>query len=362
MANVIIKDVGDSKVKVIKLYREITNLGLKEAKDAVDGVEAGQEIIISMEGAEQCVINKIIEEFAKVGAYAFEDKVYTGRNSFEKAMEISEETALKSNSTDGSKSEIFRKAPVNMGILGREDTLEKLIEIGKTAKELERLKISKGSVFAQRNKQKQEAENIRMFVPKNSKLWTGPLILMIISLIIGLVIPPILLFGVIIGLIWHSFKVKKYKRSYLLEHETENNQNAEAYIAEHVAPLENELVEIDNKIVYLYDSGKVAEAIDFVGEDLFAYECIEDLYNLIKSRRADNLKEALNLYDDTLHKARMEEMQAAIQNASEIAASESVKQTAYSKEIAKSSHQAATAAKATAYHTRKIDKNTRRFR
>ena len=106
----------------------------------------------------------------------------------------------------------------------------------------------------------------------------------------------------------------------------------------------------------------MAEAIDFVGEDLFAYECIEDLYNLIKSRRADNLKEALNLYDDTLHKARMEEMQAAIQNASEIAASESVKQTAYSKEIAKSSHQAATAAKATAYHTRKIDKNTRRFR
>jgi len=75
-------------------------------------------------------------------------------------------------------------------------------------------------------------------------------------------------------------------------------------------------------------------------------------------QKADNLKEALNLYDDTMHKARMEEMQAAIQNASEIAAVEAAKQTALTKDIAKNTHQAATAAKATAYHTRQIDKNT----
>ena len=30
-------EVGDQKVKVIKVVREITGLGLKEAKDAVDG-------------------------------------------------------------------------------------------------------------------------------------------------------------------------------------------------------------------------------------------------------------------------------------------------------------------------------------
>ena len=30
-------DVGENKVKVIKVVREVTGLGLKEAKDAVDG-------------------------------------------------------------------------------------------------------------------------------------------------------------------------------------------------------------------------------------------------------------------------------------------------------------------------------------
>ena len=74
------------------------------------------------------------------------------------------------------------------------------------------------------------------------------------------------------------------------------------------------------------------------------------------------MHQALNKYDDSEYKARMEEMQASIQNASEITAREAVKQTEYSKEVAKNTHQAATAAKQSAYNTRQIDKNTRRFR
>lgn len=35
--NVILKDVGADKIKVIKVVREVTGLGLKEAKDMVDG-------------------------------------------------------------------------------------------------------------------------------------------------------------------------------------------------------------------------------------------------------------------------------------------------------------------------------------
>ena len=34
---VVLKDVGDKKINVIKVVREVTNLGLKEAKDLVDG-------------------------------------------------------------------------------------------------------------------------------------------------------------------------------------------------------------------------------------------------------------------------------------------------------------------------------------
>ena len=35
--DVILKDVGPEKIKVIKVVRELTGLGLKEAKDVVDG-------------------------------------------------------------------------------------------------------------------------------------------------------------------------------------------------------------------------------------------------------------------------------------------------------------------------------------
>lgn len=35
--NVILTAVGDKKINVIKVVREVTNLGLKEAKDLVDG-------------------------------------------------------------------------------------------------------------------------------------------------------------------------------------------------------------------------------------------------------------------------------------------------------------------------------------
>lgn len=35
--NVILKEVGAEKIKVIKVVRELTGLGLKEAKDLVDG-------------------------------------------------------------------------------------------------------------------------------------------------------------------------------------------------------------------------------------------------------------------------------------------------------------------------------------
>lgn len=35
--NVVLKSVGEQKINVIKIVREITGLGLKEAKDLVDG-------------------------------------------------------------------------------------------------------------------------------------------------------------------------------------------------------------------------------------------------------------------------------------------------------------------------------------
>ena len=61
--NVILKSVGDKKINVIKVVREVTSLGLKEAKDLVDGAPKTLKEAVSKEEAES-----IKAKFAEVGA------------------------------------------------------------------------------------------------------------------------------------------------------------------------------------------------------------------------------------------------------------------------------------------------------
>lgn len=49
--NVILKDAGAEKIKVIKVIREITGLGLKEAKELVDGAPKTVKENVSKEDA-----------------------------------------------------------------------------------------------------------------------------------------------------------------------------------------------------------------------------------------------------------------------------------------------------------------------
>jgi large subunit ribosomal protein L7/L12 len=58
--NVILTDVGDKKIQVIKVVRELTGLGLKEAKDLVDG--APKPVKEGVSKAEAETIKKKIEE------------------------------------------------------------------------------------------------------------------------------------------------------------------------------------------------------------------------------------------------------------------------------------------------------------
>ena len=59
----ILADVGAEKIKVIKAVRELTGLGLKEAKELVDGAPKPIKEGISKE---EC--DKIVAAFAEVGA------------------------------------------------------------------------------------------------------------------------------------------------------------------------------------------------------------------------------------------------------------------------------------------------------
>ena len=61
--DVILKDVGPEKIKVIKVVREQTGLGLKEAKEVVDNAPKAIKEGIAKEDAE-----KIVAAFKEVGA------------------------------------------------------------------------------------------------------------------------------------------------------------------------------------------------------------------------------------------------------------------------------------------------------
>lgn len=60
---VILKEAGADKIKVIKVVREITGLGLKEAKDLVDGAPKNVKENVSKDEAAA-----IVAKFKEVGA------------------------------------------------------------------------------------------------------------------------------------------------------------------------------------------------------------------------------------------------------------------------------------------------------
>ncbi len=63
--DVILSTAGDKKIQVIKVVRELTNLGLKEAKDLVDGAPKTVKAGVSKEDAE-AMKAKLVEQGAQV--------------------------------------------------------------------------------------------------------------------------------------------------------------------------------------------------------------------------------------------------------------------------------------------------------
>ena len=61
--NVVLTDAGDQKIKVIKVVRDATGLGLKEAKELVDGAPKTIKENVAKEEAEE-----LKAKFSEVGA------------------------------------------------------------------------------------------------------------------------------------------------------------------------------------------------------------------------------------------------------------------------------------------------------
>lgn len=75
--NIVLKSVGANKAQVIKELREVTGLGLAEAKDIVDRVAIGNEYIIT--DIQEIDAQAIIERFTQIGATVTvdEDRIHS---------------------------------------------------------------------------------------------------------------------------------------------------------------------------------------------------------------------------------------------------------------------------------------------
>ncbi|MFW6206780.1 MAG: 50S ribosomal protein L7/L12 [Gemmatimonadota bacterium] len=63
--DVILESIGDKKIQVIKVVREVTSLGLKEAKELVDGAPSAVREAVTKDEAEQ-IKSKLEEQGATV--------------------------------------------------------------------------------------------------------------------------------------------------------------------------------------------------------------------------------------------------------------------------------------------------------
>ena len=63
--DVVLEGIGDKKIQVIKVVREVTSLGLKEAKDLVDGAPSTVREAVTKDEAEQ-IKAKLEEQGAAV--------------------------------------------------------------------------------------------------------------------------------------------------------------------------------------------------------------------------------------------------------------------------------------------------------
>jgi len=60
---VVLKEIGDKKINVIKVVREITGLGLKEAKELVDGAPKAVK-----ENVDKAAADEIVKKLEEAGA------------------------------------------------------------------------------------------------------------------------------------------------------------------------------------------------------------------------------------------------------------------------------------------------------
>ena len=95
-----------------------------------------------------------------------------------------------------------------------------------------------------------------------------------------------------------------------------------------VIPLQDILRAQKDELQAFLESDYAVWANEALPERYLLPTCIRSIIDYVESRRADTLKEALNLYEEEIHRRKMETMQEQIVESTRKASEEANKQTA----------------------------------
>lgn len=118
----------------------------------------------------------------------------------------------------------------------------------------------------------------------------------------------------------------KVANEYIEKDKLENLR--QSFTKEHIVPLQNALRSQKDELQAFLESDYAVWANTALPERYLFPTCIRSIIDYVESRRADTLKEALNLYEEEIHRRKMETMQEQIVESTRKASEEANKQTA----------------------------------
>lgn len=351
MNRITIVNIGPNKVKVLKIIREATGWGLKESSDFLTSVEnQGSQTLDLLDEQDLASVALQLEGEGATVSYI--------HDSGSENTSLNNDNSMKYDDTSSIDLPTINMInPDSIANIDRNSLLAILRDIRKLTGTIDGLYNRSSDLTKDIERERIIAEEIKNKKPG----WVWGLSILV-GFVLGIVFVSMLSWiGFLFGLIGGSWSVHELLEAFdKLKNKDKREKMAIAYLEEKLPPIQNEIIDNQLLIDRIMVSKEVEWARDIVGTDMFYSDGVDELISYVQSRRADTLKEALNKYDSSQHVNKMEEMQRSIQNAVELTAQEAVKQTAYAKATEENSHRAATAAQASAYHTRQIYKNIKK--
>lgn len=144
-------------------------------------------------------------------------------------------------------------------------------------------------------------------------------------------------------------------------YEEQKKANKQKYIEENLNPKLAIQKILKEEIKNYIASEEVQWAVDVVGSEYFNTQIIKKLYDLISGRRADSIKEAINLYETIKYQENMQNMQNSVLQLTQENAALAKEQAEYARQTERNTRAAANTAKVNAAINYGTYRNTKKI-